>query len=172
MNSEIRVDMHCVEPSRLCITEGLFPDIMKQIFISLILIMLISKVNGQDSLTIISKWKLASYEAFEKVRKSEGYLFGTEEQRQLVDKTSKLLLDSVQYEFKSNGLMVYKDVENLAVIERTAYWKIQGDILFIDEVKRPYNRQAKILTLNERILVITPIINGLPGESKMIFNRM
>ena len=145
---------------------------MKHILLFLILVLFAGTATGQDSLRIISKWKLISYDAFEKVKTSPGYMLSTEEERQLVDKTSKLLLDSVQYEFKQDGLLVYKDLENLAIVERTAYWMLKGDILFINELKRPYSRQAKIIELSEHKLIITPIINGQVGDSKMIFTKM
>jgi hypothetical protein len=57
---------------------------------------------GQDQSSLIRKWKLVKYDAFEIVKKSEAYVFGTDEDIQKYDETVKLLLDSVTYDFRSD----------------------------------------------------------------------
>jgi hypothetical protein len=81
----------------------------------------------------------------------------------------KLLLDSTLYEFRQNGTMIYTDMENQNLVKREAWWKIKDGILFINELKRPYKREAKIVSLTPTLLIITPIIDGKAGDSKMTF---
>jgi hypothetical protein len=142
---------------------------MKRILLAGVLVFISSILAAQDSVTIIGRWKLEKYDAFEKAKKTPAYLLGTEDEIQKYDDMVKLLLDSTLYEFRQNGTMIYTDMENQNLVKREAWWKIKDGILFINELKRPYKREAKIVSLTPTLLIITPIIDGKAGDSKMTF---
>jgi hypothetical protein len=144
-------------------------NFMGRILIIWLLLLTSNNLLGQDQSSLIRKWKLVKYDAFEIVKKSEAYIFGTDEEIQKYDETVKLLLDSVTYDFRSDGLMVYTDMENQKLIKREANWTVADSILFISEIKRPFKREAKIISLTSSTLIISPVIEGKVSESKMTF---
>lgn len=124
---------------------------------------------AQDKFNLTGKWKLVKYDAFDKVKQSPAYLLGTEEEIQQYDNLVKLLLDSTTYDFRNNGTLLYSDVENQKLVKREARWIIQDSTLFITEINRPFKREAKILSLTPTQLIMSPIVQGAVGDSRMIF---
>jgi hypothetical protein len=142
---------------------------VKRIIIVGLLIFIVGNLVGQDSTNLIGTWKMVKYDAFDKVKNSPAYLLGTDEEIQKYDNIVRLLLDSTTYDFRPDGIMVYTDMENQKLVNREARWTVEDSILFISELKRPYKREAKIISLTSSMLIMTPIIDGKVGDSKMTF---
>lgn len=142
---------------------------MKRILIAGLLVFIVSNLIGQDSVNLIGKWKLEMYSAFDQVKHTPAYILGTDEEIQRYDDIVRLLLDSTIYDFRLDGTMVYTDMENQKLVKREAWWTVKDSILYINEFKRPYKREAKIVSLTPSLLIMTPIIDGKAGDSKMTF---
>lgn len=112
---------------------------------------------------------MEKYDAFDKVKNSPAYLLGTDEEIQRYDDMVRLLLDSTIYDFRPDGTMVYTDMENQKLLKREAWWMIKDSVLYINELKRPYKREAKIVSLTSSLLIMIPILDGKAGDSKMTF---
>lgn len=123
----------------------------------------------QTNFNLVGKWKLVKYDAFDKVRQSPAYLLGTDEEIRQYDIQVRLLLDSTTYDFQNDGTLIYSDLENQKLVKRRATWTIQDSTLLITEINRPFNREAKIILLTPEKLILSPIIAGTIGDSKMIF---
>jgi hypothetical protein len=144
---------------------------MKRILIAGLFVFIVSNLVGQDSVNLIGIWKMEKYDAFDKVKNTPAYLSGTGEEIQRYDDIVRLLLDSTIYDFRPDGTMVYTDMENQKLVKREAWWTIKDSILYINELKRPYKREAKIVSLTSSLLIMTPIIDGKAGDSKMTFKK-
>jgi hypothetical protein len=61
-------------------------------------------------------------------------------------------------------------MENQKLIKREAKWTMADGILFISELKRPFKREAKIISLTPSTLIMSPVIDGKVSDSKMTFS--
>jgi hypothetical protein len=122
------------------------------------------------SYNLRGNWSLRSYDAIDKVRASPGYLFGDDKDRQALEKQFEEVLTKGAYIFSADTLH-YTDLEGGAIIYRDALWHVKGQVLYIDEINRPYHRQAFIHFVTNDSLVISPIIEGIASTSKMKFVR-
>lgn len=129
-----------------------------------------STVFSQEKELLLGNWKLQSYEAIEKIRSSPGYYFGDSTSRAQIEKVFKRTLDSTYYEFKKDTL-IYTSIEGLEAVIRTALWELSGNTISIKETERNFERQAHLILVNKDTLIITPIIEGKIGSSKMLFTK-
>ncbi|QDH80624.1 hypothetical protein FKX85_16880 [Echinicola soli] len=67
---------------------------------------------------------------------------------------------------------MYTDIEAGKVLKRSAVYNISGECLTLKELDRSYNRQAKIINLDEEPLILTPKVEGRDGKGKMVFSRI
>lgn len=109
--------------------------------------------------------------AFDKVRNSPAYLFGTDEEIRRYDDIVRVLLDGTIYDLRPDGLMIYTDMENRKLVKREARWAVKDGILYINELNRPFKREAKIILLTPSSLVMVPIIDGEAADSQMTFRK-
>lgn len=121
--------------------------------------------------SIIGNWKIVSYDAIDKIKTSPAYLYGAAEVRQLIDEQFETILKSGAYNFKKDTVY-YSDLQEQALVTRSALWSLNEDILYFKEIDRPYERQAYVHHISQDSLVISPIINGTVGSSKIIFKKI
>lgn len=116
------------------------------------------------------RWALRSYDAIDKIRTSPAYLFGDDKDREALEKQFMEILTKGEYNFTADTLH-YTDLEGGAIVYRDALWHLDGLVLYIDEINRPYHRQAFIHHVSQDSLVMSPIINGETGSARMRFVR-
>jgi hypothetical protein len=88
-----------------------------------------------------------------------------------MEKMFDMTFDSTYYEFGKDTLK-YSSVEiDDKVFHRRAIWKLIGDTLMIKEIDRIYFRKALVRSVDEKELVISPIIDDVVGKSKMVFSK-
>lgn len=128
---------------------------------------------GQDKELLIEKWDLTYFSAIEKIESSLAMQLADSVTFNLFEKSKRIMLDDIFYQFFANETMKYCDIENTKLVIREAYWKLDKDVLTITEFERPFERKAKILHLSESSMELVPIIDGdySPG-SKMIFRKL
>ena len=125
---------------------------------------------GQDSTKLINRWKLTKYDLLDNVKSSQAYLMADDESVKKFDEQIKLILDSVYYDFRADKVLIYVDIKNNKPTTRIAKWSLNKDeISIIDESNKIYSRQAKVIKLTDNEFIISPIIDGNVGDSKMVF---
>ncbi|WP_439879692.1 lipocalin family protein [Pontibacter sp. MBLB2868] len=147
------------------------------LFTALIVYSLISILPQQSSDALIGTWKLTRSEALEKIKSSPQYASMPAAQRKAFEDQSSLMLKVCQYDFKPDNHLVYMDVDRSFAgayfpVERHATWELEGDILTIKETDRPFERQMKIVTLNDSTLVVNLIMNGVVSEGAVAFKAL
>lgn len=121
---------------------------------------------------IIGKWQLKSFDTIDMIRSSPGYLNSPEHIRKEMDEKSDKLLSNTVYNFMGLDSLVYTDLQGDKIVERRAIYNIRENYLTLKELDRPYSRQAKLLKLEDDILIFTPVVNGKDGKGKMVFERI
>ena len=126
---------------------------------------------AQDQLT--GKWDLTYFSAIDKIEFSPAMqLADTATYNQFL-RSKKIILEQFYYHFFEGGRMEYCDIENSELIIREAFWSIKEDVLTITELKRPLERQAKLLKLSGDELELSLMIDGEASpDSKLVFERM
>ena len=128
-------------------------------------------IGISNEIELVGRWRLVSYDAIDVVRLSDGYQFADDITKEEMEKLSDMTFDSTYYEFGKDTLK-YSSVELYdKVLHRKAIWKLIGDTLMIKEIDRIYFRKALVRSVDEKELVISPIIGDVVGESKMIFRK-
>lgn len=120
--------------------------------------------------SIIGTWKIKSYDAIDNIKQSPAYKYGVESTRSQVDQMFLEILTKGEYHFEPDTLR-YSDLEKTKLVIRRAIWKINQDILTISEIDRPFEREALIRKLTADSLIISPIIEGVPANSRIRFVR-
>jgi hypothetical protein len=123
-----------------------------------------------QNISLIGTWKIESYDAIDKIRQSPTYITGDAYSREMIERQIDEILSKGEYIF-SNDTLRYTDLQNNKLVYRKAIWKIEGDILKIIEIDRPYEREAYVHNLNADTLIISPIIDGIVGDSKIVFSK-
>ena len=124
--------------------------------------------------TIVGVWKLTKSEALDNIKNSTGYASMPEESIKKFEAHSDLLMQVCEYNFQPENKLVYMDVEQSFIgvslpVERHAVWELKNDVITIKETDRPYERQMKIVTLNDSALIVNPIIKGEVSKAKLVF---
>jgi hypothetical protein len=121
---------------------------------------------------LVGHWKLVSYDAIDVIRLSDGYQYADDITKEEMEKMFDMTFDSTYYEFGKDTLK-YSSVEiDDKVFHRRAIWKLIGDTLMIKEIDRIYFRKALVRSVDEKELVISPIIDDVVGKSKMVFSKV
>ncbi|UCS94947.1 lipocalin family protein [Echinicola marina] len=147
---------------------------MHRIFlITFLLICSLGLSHAQDlqSTLIIGEWKLVKNEAVDQIRSSNAYLSASPEKRLAMEERIKILLSSSYYQFKGDKQVNFTDLESGAIVQRQATYHIENNMLSIKEIDRDRIKKAKITQLDEKTLILAPIINGKEQEAKMIFEH-
>ncbi|NMM47777.1 lipocalin family protein [Marinigracilibium pacificum] len=127
-------------------------------------------ISFQTKNQIIGEWKLASYDAIDKIRETPAYIFGDEAAKEMIEKQFSLMLNDGKYVFTAKTLN-YTDIEKGNIVTRTALWKLDNNTLTIQETERNYKREAFIKKITSDSLILVPVIDGIVGDSKMTFIR-
>ena len=130
---------------------------------------MILNIHFQNT-SIYGIWKIRSYDVIDKIKQSPAYLFGDENGRKILDRQFEEVLSRGEYIF-GNDTLWYTDIQNNKLIQRRAFWKIDGNNLQIIEIDRRFDREAYIHKLNADTLIISPIIEGDLGKSKILFTK-
>lgn len=136
----------------------------------LLLVLLGALVSQNPFYDLEGKWLLRSYDAIDKIRSSPAYLFGDNDAKRALEKQFEEILAKGEYSFGTDTLR-YTDLEGGTVVYRRALWHMKEQVLYIDELDRPYHRQAMIHKASKDSLVLSPIIDGVAADSKMRFIR-
>ncbi|MEO1652724.1 MAG: hypothetical protein AAFU64_04190 [Bacteroidota bacterium] len=139
---------------------------MKYLLISALVIFLTPV--SEDPL--IGKWKLKSNTMIAQIKNSPAFLDAEPDMQARMNKIFNTFLKEGEYHFKKDTL-VYTDLMGTSIVRRRATWKRDDKIIQIKEIDRPLEREAQIVYLNGDSLVISPIIQGVIGKSKISFVR-
>lgn len=152
---------------------------MKHTLICLLLVLFILRgATAQHSpQALIGSWKLVQSEALEKIMVSATYASMPEEQRKAFKAQSDLMMQVSRYDFKPDNKLVYMDVERSFVgaflpVERNATWELTNDVLKIKETDRPYQKEMKIVSLQDNTLIVQLIIDGQISEGRVVFKSI
>ncbi len=148
---------------------------MKNISVCFLLIWFSVELQGQEfsQEDLAQRWKLIEFNTFDNIRTSPSFQEMAADQQQLFEHMVKTVLDSTVYEFREDGTMSYHEYSNqkkqLYIIQ--AEWELNGDVLLIKTENQYKRRKAKVLSLAEDQLVLSPMISGT-AEGKMTFKKL
>jgi hypothetical protein len=135
-----------------------------------LIILLLASIHQDTTDYLKGEWTLQSYDVIDKIRSSPAYLYGDSNARQAIEKSFQEILTKGKYNFTTDTLY-YTDLDGGTIIYRNARWHVNGQVLYIDEIRRPFKREAFIHYISRDSLVLSPIINGQTGTSKMTFTK-
>lgn len=131
----------------------------------------LSHAQELQSELIVGEWKLVKNEAVDQIRGSNAYLSASPEKRMAMEERIKILMSNTYYKFKDAKRLDFTDLERGDIVQRQAEYSLEGNVLTINEINRDRSKKAKIIQLDEKSLILAPIINGTEQEAKMIFER-
>ncbi|WP_186755933.1 lipocalin-like domain-containing protein [Echinicola salinicaeni] len=131
----------------------------------------LSHAQELQSDLIIGEWKLVKNEAVDQIRASKAYRSASPEKRMAMEDRIKILLSNTYYKFHDSTQLNFTDLEAGDIVQRQAVYTIKENILTIKEVDRDRSKEAQVIQLDEKNLILAPIINGKEQEAKMVFER-
>jgi hypothetical protein len=127
-------------------------------------------LQESDEQKLIGDWDLKHYDAIQKVKASPRYVMSDAKAKSLMDKQLDDMLKNGGYSFTKDTLD-YADLEGTQIKYRVGLWKMKGQILYITELGRPFSRRAFIHHLSADSLVLSPIVEEVVSDTKMIFRK-
>ena len=130
-------------------------------------------LSAQNEELLPGKWDLIYFSAIDKIESSVAMQMADSATYNQFQKSKRMILDDFFYNFSANGTIEYNDISNLELVSRDAFWMVEGDVLTITELKRPFERQAKIINLSERFLELSVMIEGEVSPGSLLrFKRI
>jgi hypothetical protein len=123
---------------------------------------------------IKGRWDLVENETIESIRNSQGFQLSDFETQSFADRLFTLALDSVFYEFRGDTLYYQDlDTEKIRTINRTAFWSLDSDTLYVKEIDRIYFRKYYVKKLTSDSLWIRTIFeDGVVSRHSLKFLKL
>jgi hypothetical protein len=136
---------------------------------TIILVFFILQVNPKY---LIGKWKIESFETFEKIMNSQQFSEMDQESQIRGMSVYQLYMDNIQFDF-SRDTLYFNDIKNEKLVEKKGQWHIEKDTLFINDLERIATYKYFIEELTESRLSLKVIFpDGEIANTGRIFKKV